>query len=244
MGTSSEIIFNEIRALRDIDFASRSQIERSRIKPLTVVRVGTSGSISGDNLGSIVVSNYACDFTGVSSSKVHKFNSNELVLAVELNDYLKTKRLEAARSRAENPLTIVHTQARPYMVDSSVLEKIENLASKMNIPIIKGMTASAAGFFNNQGRDLFATSTDDLAFGIPMDEVLRKFIGPNGEKFANFEMEAAILQSVFRDSVHTSATICVAVANRVDNTFSHSDLTSQAIDNAGKLALALMLDKE
>jgi uridine phosphorylase len=244
MGTSSEIIFNEIRALRDIDFASRSKIDQNRIKPLTVVRVGTSGSIAGDNLGSIIVTSMACDFTGVSSSKVHKFNVNELTLAVELNDYLKTRRVEAARKRAENPLTIIHTQARPYEVDPKVLTRIEQLASDMEIPIIKGMTASAAGFFSNQGRDLFADSNYDLAFGVPMDQVLREFTGPNGEKFANFEMEAGILESVFRGSVHSSATICVAVANRVDNTFSHSELTSQAIDNAGRLALALMFDQD
>jgi len=67
MGTPSlEIVLNEIVALNEMDFHTRTR--KSFYDMLTVIRVGTSGSIQPDTeLGTLIITEYAVglDNTGL-----------------------------------------------------------------------------------------------------------------------------------------------------------------------------------
>ncbi|MBC5993324.1 nucleoside phosphorylase [Pontibacter cellulosilyticus] len=132
MGTDNiDILMNELDALVNIDFTSRT-VNEEKIK-LKIVRVGTSGALQEDvPLGSHLASHY-----GVGIDSLMEFYP----LEQDENEQSITKSLQQ-----ELGLTF-----RPYCVNGS-----QELIEKIAFDMIPGNTLTCPGFYAPQGRVLRA----------------------------------------------------------------------------------------
>ena len=97
----------------------------------------------------------------------------------------------------------------PYFVKGSEL-----LSNKIGEGMVKGITATANGFYGPQGRTLrLNTRVPD------MNEFLKRFEYKN-HKILNFEMETSALYGLSALLGHNSCTVCAVIGNRFTNTFS------------------------
>ena len=80
--------------------------------------------------------------------------------------------------------------------------------------MIRGITATAPGFFAPQGRELL------LSPRYPdMNERVRNFRF-NEQRITNYEMETSALYGLGRVLGHEVATVCAIIANRYSNRYS------------------------
>jgi len=99
--------------------------------------------------------------------------------------------------------------AKPYVVKCS-----KNLEDKIGAGLLKGITATASGFYGPQGRSL------RLGLAInQLNEKLSKFNYQN-KQITNFEMETSAIYGLGAMLGHNTATVCAIVANRYTKTFS------------------------
>jgi uridine phosphorylase len=192
IGTDNvDIVVNELDALVNIDFKSRRQ--KDKLSKLTLVRLGTSGALHEDILvDSIVASSHGIGFDGLLNYyKSEHVVDKDLVTAFE-------KQTDWAY-----PLPY------PYIVKGST-PLIEKLAPSL----VKGITATAGGFYGPQGRVL------RIQPYIPdLNEKLQNF-GFMGHRITNFEMETSALYGLSALLGHDACTLCTIVANRVRKEFS------------------------
>lgn len=187
-----DIVINELDALANIDLESRTA--KTDHRKLNIIRLGTSGSMQGDvPVDSFVASAYGLGIDGV------------------LNFYKKTTEIVEEEMNKE---FIKQTNwpgflAKPYIVKAS-----DVLLEKVAYDMIKGVTATAPGFFGPQGREL----RGELA--IPdLNERLTRFAYKNN-RVTNFEMETSALYGLGKILGHDTLTICVIIANRIAKQFS------------------------
>ena len=101
--------------------------------------------------------------------------------------------------------------ARPYCVKGS-----EELMSKVADITVRGITATAPGFYAPQGRHIrIAPSVKDL------NEKLATF-NWDGLKVTNLEMETSAIYGLSKLLGHNALTVCLIIANRADGTFLNS----------------------
>ncbi len=193
MGTDNiDIVFNELDALANIDLKNR--VIKDEHRTLNVIRIGTSGSLQGDvPVDSFVMATHGLGFDGL----MNFYDVDDTVIDRELTDAFN-----------------IHSKwlpqfARPYIVKGSC-----DLEKKIGDGMIKGITASASGFFGPQGRILRLNVADP-----DMHEKIRTF-NHNGHRIVNFEMETSALYGLGRALGHNTLTACVAIANRVNHTYS------------------------
>lgn len=188
IGTDNiDIVINELDALANIDFRTRKINPRHRT--LTILRVGTSGSIQDDiPLGTLVYSNVSLGFDGLINWYAHR----EAVSDTDME--------EAFIEHMQWPPVL----ARPYMVPGC--KKMEERFR----PIIglQGITVSAPGFYGPQGRVLRLPLLDDR-----MLEKLRTF-RYEGMRICNFEMEGSAIAGLCKHLGHDYGTLCLIIAQR------------------------------
>ena len=208
IGTDNiDIVFNELDALANIDFETRTE-KKQKIQ-LSIIRVGTSGAIQPDiPVDSFLLSRSGVGFDGL----LHFYTSGQvrnLELEEKLNDYLGWK-----------PHNIV-----PYVVDCD-----ENLASIFESNRIRyGLTITSSGFYGPQGRTL------RLAPKIPnFNEVLRSF-SHNNLRITNHEMETSGMYGLAKMHGHRTVSLNVILANRATGEFSKQGY--KAVDNLIKYTL-------
>ena len=98
--------------------------------------------------------------------------------------------------------------ARPYCVAGS-----KKLIDRVASFTVKGITATAPGFYAPQGRHIrIAPSVKDL------NERLASFQW-DGLKITNLEMETSAIYGLSRIMGHEALTVCLIIANRADGTF-------------------------
>lgn len=185
-----DIVINELDALANIDFATRTV--RPAHRTLEMVRIGTSGALQLDlPVGTPVIATKAIGFDGVLN---YYAGRNEVAdLGFE----------EALCSHTGwNPLW-----ARPYVVDAD--EELVNRIGRTDM--VRGNTISAVGFYGPQGRELrLPLANPDLNSRI---ESFRY-----GERrITNYEMESAPLQGLSRLMGHKAMTVCSIIANRMNH---------------------------
>lgn len=190
IGTDNiDIVLNELDALANIDFASRTV--KPEFRQLTLVRVGTSGGLQPFvPVGTYVAAEKSIGFDGV----VYFYANTEKVRDIELEAALK-EQLEWKLSGL-----------LPYVVsaDPSLIEQITGS------DIIRGITIAANGFYGPQGRELRLPLADpDLNRKIEAFE-------SNGRKITNFEMESSSLAGLAALMGHRTMTVCCIIAGRVD----------------------------
>lgn len=186
-----DIVVTELDAAANIDLASRRI--KAEHRTLNMVRIGTSGSLHSDiACGSLVASAYAIGLDGLLNYYEHR------------DEELEEAMTEAFASYMQFPGRL----ARPYCVKGSakLMDKVADIA-------VKGITATAPGFYAPQGRHIrIAPAVKDL------NEKLAAFRW-DGLKVTNLEMETSAIYGLAKIMGHNALTVCLIIANRADGTF-------------------------
>lgn len=202
IGTDNiDIVFNELDALVNIDFKSRTI--KQQHTTLEFVRIGTSGSIQPDiPLDSFVASEIAIGFDNL----LHFYKDV---------DFLDDNFSEAFKSQMQ---WNAH-KSSPYVVtaDTSLLERFSEK------PFRTGITATNVGFYGPQGRTLRLQLEDSR-----LNEKLQSF-QYNNHVITNLEMETSGIYGMAKLLGHNAISLNAILANRVSGTFSSTP--KQTIDN-------------
>ncbi len=185
-----DIVINELDALANIDFKTR-EIKDS-FRQLTMVRIGTSGSLQSDIIiGTPVIAARSIGFDGVLN---YYAGRNEVA---DLD--FEHKFCEQTNWNSN--------WAKPYVVKAD-----EELVDRIGRDdMVRGVTISAVGFYGPQGRELrLRLANPDL------NRTIEEF-DYNGERITNYEMESAPLQGLGRLMGHKCMTVCSIIANRVND---------------------------
>ncbi len=189
IGTDNiDIVLNELDALVNFDLEKR-EIKKEK-KSLTIIRVGTSGSLQHDlPLNSFVVSRKSIGFDGMLNFYANREQVCDLPFEKAFKQY--TDWNEALPT--------------PYVVDAS-----QKLLSRFTHPeFILGVTISAPGFYGPQGRVL------RLPLAIPdLNRRIEQFQF-DGLKITNYEMESSAIYGLSKLLGHKALTICLIIANRI-----------------------------
>lgn len=183
-----DIVLTELDALANIDFQSRTV--RPEFHQLSLVRIGTSGSLQADiPVGSYVVAQKSIGLDGV----IYFYDGNERVRDLELEEAL----LRQLDWRIEG--------VRPYVVsaDHSLVEQIAGN------DFVRGMTMAANGFYGPQGRYLRLPLMDPALNG-----KIERFCFHEA-RVTNYEMESSALAGLAALMGHRAMTVCCIIAGRV-----------------------------
>lgn len=184
------IVMTELDALANIDFKTRTV--KQEIRQLTLVRVGTSGSLQASlPVGSYVAAQQSIGLDGVIYFYANSEKVRDLVMEGEL----------------EKQLDWTIERLKPYVVsaDPSLIDQI------CKEDIKKGVTIAANGFYGPQGRKL------RLALNIPdLNKKIEDFCYEN-KHITNYEMESSALAGLSALMGHRAMTVCCIIAGRVSN---------------------------
>lgn len=191
IGTDNiDIVMTELDALVNVDFETRKAKEN--LTKLTLVRIGTSGSLQPDlPVGSYVAAERSIGFDGVLY-----FYANS---AAVRNASFEAELLKQLDWKIEG--------LKPYVVsaDASLVEQI------VRDDIRKGNTIAANGFYGPQGREVRLALTDPT-----LNSKIENF-SFQGNKLTNYEMESSSLAGLSALMGHRALTVCCIIAGRVDH---------------------------
>ncbi|MFC2090642.1 nucleoside phosphorylase [Bacteroidota bacterium] len=193
IGTDNiEIVVNELDALANINLETR-QIKDSH-KPLTLIRIGTSGAVQADIVpGSTVLSK----ISGGLDNVMHFYKDAPAIFESHLGAAF-------AKHMDWDP-----DNSRPYFVSAS-----EHLIRKMQKKnYYTEITLSAPGFYGPQGRRLRLKNRQEDYL-----ERLAEF-RYDDLRIANFEMEGSALYGLAKLLGHHALTVCSILANRQTGKF-------------------------
>ena len=188
IGTDNiDIVVNELDALANIDFATRT--EKSEHRSLELVRIGTCGGMQADiPLGSFLVSEKSIGFDGVLAFYAGRDEVSELGFEEALMKHLNW-----------NPKA-----ASPYVVSANK-ELVERIAQE---DMYRGCTISANGFYGPQGRvlrcDIHNPEINDLIESFRYE----------GHRITNYEMEGSAIAGLALLMGHKAMTVCCVIAQR------------------------------
>lgn len=193
IGTDNiDILMNELDALVNIDLKNRTV--KAEKRSLNIVRIGTSGALQQDiPVDSFVFSAYGLGFDGL------------------LNYYLD---LPKANEDSISNAFIKQTQWSEKLPFPYVIEASQSLSEKIGHDMIKGITATAPGFYGPQGRKLRLTPW--------VEDFNQQLTDFNYQQWCitNFEMETSALYGLGKLMGHQTATVCAIIANRVIKQYS------------------------
>ncbi len=211
IGTDNiDIVVNELDALANIDFATR--LPREDHKALTIIRIGTSGSLHADiPVDSLLVSEYAIGLDTLmhyyQKNSTEEENQLEMALTAHLEDVKGIK---------------------PYVTQAD-----KRLLIELGDGILKGITVTAPGFYAPQGRMLRAkNSVPDLLQRLHQFSFKEK-------RITNMEMETAGIYALAKGLGHSALSINAILANRISKEFSSKP--QQTVSKAIGLALRKLL---
>ena len=182
-----DIVVNELDALANIDFESRTQ--KSEFCQLEMVRIGTCGGLQPHTpVGTYICSHKSIGFDGLLN---YYAGRNEVC---DLD-------FEAAFTR--------HMQWNPQKGAPYVIDNDADLLARINQgDMVNGVTIAAGGFFGPQGRKLRIPLEDP-----DQNEKIMTF-EYEGNLITNFEMEGSALAGLSRLLGHKAMTVCMVIANR------------------------------
>lgn len=193
IGTDNiDIVLNELDALVNIDFATRKI--KNTPTPLTIIRMGTSGSLQKD----IPVDSFVASTHGLGLDNLLNFYRHDP--SEEENELLRSF---ATQTQLHQRL------AQPYLSSASA-----SLLRHFTTGFYKGITATCPGFYGPQGRV--------LRLGLSQPELIPRLTnfsyGPH--RITNFEMETAGIYGLGRLLGHSCLSLSAIVANRIEKQFS------------------------
>ena len=229
MGTPSlEIVLQELVALNEIDFSTRTRKEQ--FERLHIIRVGTSGGLqTATQLGTPIITTYGVGFdnTGLFYETPAP-EPHGTRLERELHDLIRSAQGEGSRYRGA---------IYPYVGRCSpeVVEALLQAAGDLGVAVIKGLTVSNSGFFANQGRDVAR-----LPLTVPDVDRLVADYDPKigGERVENMEMETSFLAHFMTGLGYYAGSICPAISNRRLDTFAPT--FADAMHHAVRIALGAL----
>ena len=182
-----DIVLNELDALANIDFTTRT--EKEQLRKLTLVRIGTCGGLQEYTpVGTFIASEKSIGFDGLLN-----FYSGR-------NDVCDLPFEEAFKQHMQwNPQLCA-----PYVIDADK-ETLERIAGD---EMVRGVTIACGGFFGPQGRELRIPLAD------PKQNKKVESFEYNGHRITNFEMESSALAGLARLMGHKAVTCCMVIANR------------------------------
>ncbi|HQW92476.1 MAG: nucleoside phosphorylase [Chitinophagaceae bacterium] len=202
-----DIVFNELDALANIDFETRTIKEK--LAKLNIIRFGTSGSLQAD----IPVDSFVASTHGLGLDNLLNFYKYEKTAADQ----------EMANAFTEQTgLDIQIT--RPYAFSGSNL-----LLQKFGDHFHKGITVTCPGFFGPQGRV--------LRLGLNSPELVDRLthFNFNNHRITNFEMETSAIYGLGKLMGHECLSVNAIIANRVVKEFSKD--SDAAVEKMIKKAL-------
>lgn len=188
IGTDNcDIVMNEIDALANIDFATRTEKEEKR--SLEIVRIGTCGGMQEDiPLGTFLVSKKSIGFDGVLAFYERRDEVCDLGFEDALAEYIHYP------AKA----------ARPYVVAANK-ELVNRIAGT---DMMRGCTIAANGFYGPQGRVL------RVPIAVPdINERISAF-RYEGQRITNYEMEGSCIAGLALHMGHKAMTVCCVIAQR------------------------------
>ena len=183
-----DIVLNEIDALANIDFETRTIKDNLRV--LDLVRIGTCGGLQPENpIGSYIASCKSIGFDGLLNFYAGRNEVCDLAFEEAFKKHLDW-----------NPLLCA-----PYVIDanSALLNRIAGEE------MVRGVTIACGGFFGPQGRKV------RLALADPDQNERIQSFRYEGWKITNFEMESSALAGLARLMGHRAMTCCMVIANRL-----------------------------
>lgn len=210
MGTPSlEIVLQELVALNEIDFETRTQ--KSEFPRLQIIRIGTSGGLQASTaLGTAIITSYSIgmDNTG-HYYDIPYADENSARIEKEIGQLVNSKL---------DPNSRFHNKIYPYVsrAEPNVVKALARAAEELGVKHKVGFTVSCSGFFAPQGRDIcrLAPSLEDI------DQILSEYDpGVDGQLLENMEMESSFLNHFINGLGYWSGAICTAIANRKQDSF-------------------------
>jgi len=191
ISTGIGIVLNELDALKNIDFTTRTIKEQH--SPLTIIRLGTSGSLQADiPVDSLVAGTHGLGLDNLMHYYRLTNNEEELQLLQHF---------------------VTHTQLngniQPY-VSSASGSVLKHFVEGFH----HGITVTCPGFYGPQGRVLRL----GLSHPTLVDSLTSFRMGNHW--ISNFEMETSAIYGLSRLLGHSCLSINVIVANRVRKEFS------------------------
>jgi uridine phosphorylase len=192
IGTDNiDIVFNELDALVNIDFDTRTI--KDQLRSLNIIRIGTSGAVQPDiPMGTVLASSYGLGFDALMHYYEQELSSQEQALLAEINTHFKG--LEGIK---------------PYLTKAD-----ESLVQQFAHDMPTGITSTAPGFYAPQGRQVRAKNAVENFIG-----QLNSF--KSGEnRITNLEMETAGIYALAKTLGHKALSINAILASRVKFEFS------------------------
>ena len=188
IGTDNcDIVLNELDALANIDFATRT--EKDEHRTLEIVRIGTCGGMQEDiPLGTFLVSEKSIGWDGVLAFYEGRDEIADLGFEDALVDFIHYP------AKA----------ARPYVVAANP-ELVNRIAGE---DMMRGCTIAANGFYGPQGRVLRC----DLAVKEINDQITN--FRYEGQRITNYEMEGSAIAGLSLLMGHKAMTVCCVIAQR------------------------------
>ena len=188
IGTDNcDIVLNELDALANIDFATRT--EKDEHRSLEIVRIGTCGGMQEDiPLGTFLVSEKSIGWDGVLAFYEGRDEIADLGFEDALVDFIHYP------AKAARPYVVA---ANPELVNRIVGEDM-----------MRGCTIAANGFYGPQGRvlrcDLAVKEINDLITDFRYE----------GQRITNYEMEGSAIAGLSLLMGHKAMTVCCVIAQR------------------------------
>ena len=182
-----DIVLNELDALANIDFKTRT--EKEQLRQLTLVRIGTCGGLQEYTpVGTFIASEKSIGFDGLLNFYSGRNDVCDLPFEETFKQHMQW-----------NPQLCA-----PYVIDADK-ETLERIAGD---EMVRGVTIACGGFFGPQGRELRIPLADPK-----QNEKVESF-EYNGYRITNFEMESSALAGLARLMGHKAVTCCMVIANR------------------------------
>jgi len=193
IGTDNiDIVFNELDALVNIDFPTRTV--KKNLTSLNIIRVGTSGAVQPDiPMGTILASSYGLGLDALMNYYVHELSGDERILLDDIKSHF-------AQFKNINP----------YLTAAS-----GNLLNTIGKNMAKGITVTAPGFYAPQGRQVRAKTA------IPNFVSLIGTFKSNQNQITNLEMETAGIYALAKVLGHNALSVNAILASRVKFEFSN-----------------------
>lgn len=183
-----DIVMNELDALANIDFETRT--EKNEHRTLTLVRIGTCGGLQPNTpTGTYIASVKSIGFDGLLNFYAGRNEVCDLPLEEAFKAHMNWSPLLAA----------------PYVIDACA-ELVDRIAAN---DMVRGITIACGGFFGPQGRELRIPLADHK-----QNEKVESFVY-QGMHITNFEMESSALAGLSALLGHKAMTCCMVIANRL-----------------------------
>lgn len=182
-----DIVVNELDALSNIDFKTRT--EKPEHRQLTLVRIGTCGGLQLNTpAGTYIASEKSIGFDGLLNFYARRNEVCDLDFEKEFKRQVKW----------------VDQIGNPYCVNNDP-ELLDRIAGD---DMVRGVTIACGGFYGPQGRELRIPLADP-----ELNQKIEDF-EYKGLRINNFEMESSALAGLSLLLGHKAMTCCMVIANR------------------------------